>query len=389
MAFKVMAVTTIIFFMIIAFATPAPPRELPRRLYIGPYESDVTLGGSTGFKAMIDRVRPFGMNAVALGTRADAGELFAVAEQEAFYLIFKTTYDLDRSWWDDAVSNTGQAAATAAEAITAVAMPYLIAYDLRDEPSLDDEQKLCAIIDAVRARDPGAAATTVLIGRGRGDLLFDRCQPDTLYLDVYPFIEESEIGDFSMRAFGYDDLDFVEYIRYFTRRAQADTPLWIILQTHGTSWPTYDLRAPTPSELRAMQWMALGEGATGIFYFHWGSMQTWIGLRDNPELFKEAASFAQTVRPFEKLIVAWRKQRDWFSVLGGAYVSTLKDTRDSTQYALVVNREVTGPKQVQLQAPLSGVFTDLETGERYTSGASLVLAPGEGRIFRFSLSVPK
>lgn len=381
---KVVTLIALSAFTLIASAAPPPPRELPRRLYIGPYESESTLGGPTGFKALIDLVRPFGMNAVALGTRADSKELFEVAEREAFYLIFKTTYDLDRSWWDDEVPHTEQAAATAADVITAMTMPYLIAYDLRDEPSLDDERKLCTIIDAVRARDRGAAATSVLIGRNRGELLFERCQPDTLYIDVYPFLEESEVGDFSMRAFGYADLDFAEYIWYFTCRARADTPLWVILQTHGTDWPTYDLRAPTPAELRAMQWMALGEGATGIFYFHWGSMQTWIGLKDNPELFKEAASFAQTVRPFEKLIVAWRKQQDWFAVSGRTYVSTLKNTRDDAQYALVVNRKVTAATQVQLKAPLPGVFTDFETGTRHTSGSSIVLAPGEGRIFRFS-----
>lgn len=384
MSSKIILVVSFLVCTITALAIPAPRSELPRRLYIGPYESDTTLGGSAGFKAMIDRVRPFGMNAVALGTRADAKDLFETAEQEAFYLVFKTTYDLDRSWWNDTTPNTKQAAAIAANTVTAVAMPYLIGYDLRDEPSLDDELKLCAIIDAVRVRDPGVAATSVLIGRDRGDLLFERCQPDTLYIDVYPFLETSEVGDFSMRAFGYDDLDFVTYIRHFTRRSQVDTPLWVILQTHGTSWPTYDLRSPTPTELRAMQWMALGEGATGIFYFHWGSMQTWIGLKDNPELFKEAAYFAQTVRPLEELITAWRKQRDWFAVSGDTYVSTLEDTRDGTRYALVVNREVTAAKQIQLRAPVLGVFEDLATGIQHVSGKPIMLAPGGGKIFRFT-----
>ena len=52
MRFRVLTVTPLVLFMLAAFATPSPSRELPRRLYIGPYESDITLGGAAGFEAM-------------------------------------------------------------------------------------------------------------------------------------------------------------------------------------------------------------------------------------------------------------------------------------------------------------------------------------------------
>jgi hypothetical protein len=50
--------------------------------------------------------------------------------------------------------------------------------------------------------------------------------------------------------------------------AGKDKPVWAILEcTDGGQWVRDDMRAPTPTEIRAEVWMAIINGATGIGYF--------------------------------------------------------------------------------------------------------------------------
>lgn len=73
--------------------------------------------------------------------------------------------------------------------------------------------------------------------------MFRDSNPDISLLDVYPIAYDNPPCDYSMKGFGYDPVDFVQfgqndddfenYIRAMTRFKEAGDPLWLILQIHN------------------------------------------------------------------------------------------------------------------------------------------------------------
>ena len=213
-----------------------------------------------------------------------------------------------------------------------------------------------------------------------------------------------------MRGFGYNNLDYVDYIRRFTRFKTPEQPLWVLLQTHKTDWPNYKLREPSAAELRAMNWLALGEGASGFFYFHWTSAQTWRGLADNPDLLAEVGHFSRRVRALETLLLSWHKTDDAFFVADTsrnddsdqfAYTSTLStaqvvppegeltaQAQREDMYVLLVNRDVTNTRTFTLEmlptlgTPDTVELLNAESGALQTLSDPITLAPGDAALFQ-------
>jgi hypothetical protein len=208
-----------------------------------------------------------------------------------------------------------------------------------------------------------------------------------MLLDVYPAAAGSGTCQLSMDGFGYPHVDFVDYIRFLARHKPVSTPLWLILQTHRyDSGDLHALRQPTIEEVRQQNWLALGEGATGVFWFVYSSQQGWTGLRDNPELFHEVAVFAHRLRPLRGTLLGLNRVSDRFQVSsrGRAYVSTLSTADGSALYAIAVNRDCDQAQELAIQAPtLRGALVDMESGQRYELGQSIPTNPGDGRILRF------
>lgn len=221
------------------------------------------------------------------------------------------------------------------------------------------------------------------------------CPPDILLINLYPFNQASAPGDLAMRGFGYHELDYLHYIRRYTRFQLPEQAFWVLLQTHKTNWPGYTLREPSPEELRVMQWLAVGEGASGFFYFHWTSAQTWRGLADNPALLDEVSRFAERIRALEPLLLRWRKADDMVFVqrrgLGDdsehkIYSSTLRDDNGDL-YALVVNRDVLQAREFWLETlPTLHIsrLVNVETQESHALDEAIRLAAGEAALFRLS-----
>jgi hypothetical protein len=188
-----------------------------------------------------------------------------------------------------------------------------------------------------------------------------------------------------LTGFGYADLDFAGYTRLVAKTKPAATPLWMILQTHsfGTGG-ALSLRAPSAAEVRMQHWLAIGEGATGIFWFIYSSQQGWLGLVDNPPLYQEVAALAQRVKPLRSLLLSLHKGEDRFTIAGGTnpYISTLTSSDGKQSYAVAVNRDCQAPQKLTINSPLlKGRLRDLESGQIYAQGQPIMLQPGDGRIF--------
>ncbi|WP_018467244.1 beta-galactosidase [Calidithermus timidus] len=356
---------------------------------LGVFASTVALEGATGIKRMVQRLEAHKMNAAIVQMHSKDKDLFRLAEGAGIKLLFAPAYELDRSWWGSdgkTFPDTPEQARKAAEEIIGgvKSEKSLLGYVLYDEPGPELISRVCRITQAFRQADPERAVTGVFIGTDPGrQRLVRECQPNVVLIDVYPFTRESKPGDFTMRGF-FSSLDFVDYIRSYSRYLEG-RPLWVLLQTHGTDWEGYKLREPSRAELRAMNWMALGEGADGIFYFHWSSFQTWRGLGDNPELLSEVGDFAERIQPIKGLLAGLeRVEGEFFAHPTDPhhYVSTLQRGNSPEEYVVVVNRDVQRSRNIAVISARTARLRDLLSGRVYALGEAIRLGPGDGRIFQ-------
>lgn len=355
---------------------------------LGVYEDANLLDGNPEtFEALVADLRAHGFDSVMLtngsATRDDA--LLTTADRLGFAVYFAPAFELEGQWWPATVPADLPTARRVLAPLVAQlkAHPSLQGYYVADEPGLDRRAKLALAVQVFREEDPTRPVLPVLIGLDRVGPLFAAAQPDVLALDIYPVGANNPLCDFTLTGFGYTTYDFVRYVRAVTRTKPTSTPLWTILQTHRLDG-LYALREPAPVEVRLQHWLALGEGATGLFWFVYSSQQGWTGLRDNPALYDEAAALARRTAPLRPLLGRLRPATTTrFAVAGGAnpYLSTLLGP-DGATYVVVVNRDCQRGQDLTVTSrALRGQLRDLESGQHYPLGAPIPVPPGDGRLF--------
>jgi hypothetical protein len=190
-----------------------------------------------------------------------------------------------------------------------------------------------------------------------------------------------------MRGFGYQNFSMSYYIRELTKSKPADQPLYVILQSHKFGAPTdsYQLRAPSVAEMRGEYWVAIGEGAHGIFWFIYSSQQGWTGLKDSTTLMNEASALALRTNPLKAtLLNTKRNATELFFANNGGYASTLTSKDGTKKYAVVANiGNCSGTQNLTITSSQSGQLKDLETNQIYNIGDSIAFQPGDGKIFEF------
>jgi len=372
--------------------TPDPKAYFP----LGVFEDGNMFGGDAGvFRMVINDLTSHGFDSIMFTNNNASRDapMLQVSDELGFNVFFMPASDWNKTWWTEEIPTTEAAARQAAEPVVQhfSSHPSFKGYIVKDEPRKAAKEKVALMTQALQELDPSRPAMPILIGTDRVEPIFQAAQPDILLIDVYPAGYDNPIGDFTLTGFGYQNIDFVGYIRQVTRSRPATTPLWIILQTHkfGDGGP-FSLREPTPAEVRAQNWLAIGEGATGIFWFIYSSQQGWKGLVDNPPLYQEVTSLAQRVSPLRETLLHLQKVEDQFEVEGDAnrYISTLATTDKQKWYVIVVNTDCTQSQTLAMypsdligqQFNKSVQLRDMETSEVYSIGEPVLFAPGDGKM---------
>lgn len=320
--------------------------------------------------------------------RADS--ILTVTDQMNFNAVAAFDYDLWRSWWPDTVATTIDNARSAIYPLVDRVKnhPSLKGYNLIDEPNLSMKDKVALAVQAFRERDSIHPAMPVLIDDNIIPTLFDYSKPDVMLLDVYPVSYNSAPCD--LRINGGEDM--VTYIRRAVITRPADKPLWFILQAHSFGDGTQDwhLRTPSPTEARMEQWLALGEGGTGFFWFiyDWDQGGDLLG---SPALYTEVADLARRVGPLRTNLLSSHKVDDKVTVAGsnaGAYASTLINN-DGKYYVIAVNRSCQNQSLTLQSSSLTGQLKDIETNQTFAFNTPVDFRAGDGRMFELvSLSIP-
>jgi hypothetical protein len=359
---------------------------------IGVFEDANQIDTAERFEDLINDLQSRGMDTVLFTNNfvTTQAPLLDISDRLGFNVIFAPIGDLDRRWWSESVSTDIETARSVIGPIVdrLSGHPSVRGYSIVDEPDVSLLDKVALAVRAFRERDPSRPAMPVLVGLDRGDQIFNAARPDVMLIDVYPIGKSNGPCDLQMTGFGYPGLDFVEYVRAMTRSKPAGVPLWFVLQTHGVDWA--NLREPSPAEIRLQHWLAIGEGAKGIFWFTYSTQQGWRGLEDNARLYTEATALAGRIRPHRETLLRLRKGPNTFVVggaSGAAYVSTLVNPDDGRLYAVVANRDCTGEREVSILGPdRAASLVDLESGQTLAIGSPIKLGSGDGRIFELKPS---
>jgi hypothetical protein len=364
----------------------APSRPADAYFPVGVFEdANLVSGDATEFAAMLRDLKSHGLDSVMFTNnfaRRDA-HLLDISDDLGIKVFMLPAGDLNTDWWPASIPADAETARQAAQPIVDLLRPHpsFQGYIVKDEPGLGDLDKVALMTQAFKELDPARHVAPLLVGIDRVEPIFAAAQPDVMLVDVYPAGRTNKPCDFTMTGFGYQDLDFVSYIRLVTRSRSAGTPLWAILQTHQFE---DSLRQPTPAEVRAQYWLAIGEGAKGIFWFIYSSQPGWVGLADNPALYRQVAALAQRTAPLRGALLNLHKVVDKFRIAGArkAYISTLVSASGASVYVVAVNMDCKQAHKLSISSPVfNGQLKDLETDRIYALGASIVFPPGDGKIF--------
>jgi hypothetical protein len=354
---------------------------------LGVFEDANILGGNeTFFRTIIDDLKNHGLDTIMFANNFSQRDstLLQASDEMGFNVYMSPAGDLNETWWSTDIPTRRDKALEAARNIIAYwkTHPSLKGYIVKDEPGLHEINKVQLMNQAFRELDPARPAMPILIGVDRVGPIFEKAQPNVMLIDVYPFGAQNPPCDLTMTGFGYQNYDFVSYIRTVTQNKPPSTPLWMILQTHNF---LNQLREPSRTEVREQHWLAIGEGVKGIFWFIYSSQQGWTGLVDNPPLYDEVSSLVKRTDALRSVLAGLQKVEDQFSVTGNRrqshYISTLRSS-DNRTYIVVVNKDCQNAQKLIIKPLIPGSqLKDLETSTLYRLGSPILFPPGDGKIF--------
>jgi hypothetical protein len=332
------------------------------------------VGGPGAMDAMITDLRAHNLSSVMFtnGSLREADALADVSDARDFPVYASWAMgELNEQWWNLAST---QNIATARQLIGPMVdqlkvHPSIRGYNLLDDATPDKNELMRLAVQVFRERDPGRPASPMMVANDLGRQVFDYVRPDAFLTYNYPVGATSTPCSWG--------LGFADAIRYTTQNKPSSVPLWLVLQTHKwMSGPVAtNIRYPTVEEVRLQNWIAVGEGAQGIWWFIYSSQQGWVGLHDQPVLYAEVADNARRTTALPR----FTKQADLVSA-GRDYASTMTDS-NSARYVVAANTSCAA-RNVTLTSTLAGRLLDVESGQTFAFGEPIPFRGGDGRIFR-------
>lgn len=354
-------------------------------------------GGATNtpaaFETMIDSIQAKGLDTVLFTNSFNQYHLplLDVSDRKGMNVIWGGPMgELQTQWFGSTASATiDSARSIIGPLVDQVKIhPSVRGYNLLDDTTLAVSEKMKLAVQVYQEHDATRAASPVYIGGN--EKVFDTAQSNTFLTYYYPAKAIKNVCDWNFTSSTVND--FSINLRNISRNKPDATPFWTVLQTHGayattTTDPNVSpntLRTPTPEEVSLQNWIALGEGSKGIFWFIYSTEDFWTGLKDNPTLFTKVGELAARTKPLTSLLLPLVKTNDYFTLsgTGNRYISTLVDPYTGKYYVVVANALCSGSQDVTVTSSVfTGNLHDVETGQTIAMGTPITLSAGDGKIF--------
>lgn len=199
---------------------------------------------------------------------------------------------------------------------------------------------------------PGTVTYAVLGDGWQDQAPLWRDAVDVMGLDPYPLTRHRD-----------NDLAMVgEWTRLGREAVMASRPVWMVLQyfqlTAAGGWPSYE-------QLRAMSWMAIVEGARGLFYWSFGTRGlTWVkDLKLREQRWDDLVRVTREIKALEPVLLAPDAAVASAESSGGAVRALGKQLGDGRRYLFAYNTRKTPTTVVWTLAASATGTVDLATGQ--------------------------
>ncbi|MGH7314359.1 MAG: hypothetical protein ACREJV_14375 [Candidatus Rokuibacteriota bacterium] len=223
---------------------------------------------------------------------------------------------------------------------------------------------------------PGTLTYGVLGNGWEGQAPLWRDAVDVMGLDPYPITKPR--GQNHLAEVG-------EWTRLGQDAVQRSRPLWMVIQyfplTSAGGWPTRE-------ELRAMSWMAIVEGARGLFYWSFGNRGlAWVkDPREREQRWQDLVQVTKEIKVLEPVLLA-----EDATVLAGEPNATLrtlgKRGPDGARYLFAYNTGKTPASATWTLAAPARTVEDLDGGPApaLSNGTRLAVEFGPYAVKRLRL----
>jgi hypothetical protein len=163
-----------------------------------------------------------------------------------------------------------------------------------DEQSADMVPSVFRQYRTLAAAAPGSVTYGVLGDGKEAQAPLWRDALDVMGLDPYPILKPAGQNDLAMVG---------EWTRLGQDAVKRSRPVWMVLQyfpnTAAGGWPT-------ESDLRAMSWMAIVDGARGLLYWSFGEKGlAWVkDPREREQKWAELVRITREIKALEPVLLA-------------------------------------------------------------------------------------
>lgn len=252
--------------------------------------------------------------------------------------------------------------------------PGVVGYYVQDEPQISVQPQTFHQYGLVKAADPSGFTFAVVNQPTRAGMWRDTV--DVLGVDPYPIVYANpsidnlaEVGDWTRSAY---------------QAVHGSRPVWTVIQffqaTTQSAWPT-------EQQLHDMSWMAIVEGATGLFYWEYGIRGLYL-VKDPVQkaaLYQELSDVTKEIKSLEPVLLSPDAPVIAANSQNGTVVTKTKVGADGTRYLFAYNHgksPVTA--QFTLAAPATSVL-DYDTGTTCAPDTSTtfygVFQPYQAHVF--------
>jgi hypothetical protein len=255
----------------------------------------------------------------------------------------------------------------------------VVGYYVGDEPRLSRQPETFHQYGLIKANDPSGFNLAVF--NTPLDLAFWKDTVDVIGIDAYPIAY----------AAGNDLSEVADRTRAAYRAGLGSRPVWTVIQffqqTSIAAWPTQ-------SQLHDMSWMAIVEGATGLFYWSYGErgLQTVTNPTDHAALYQELINVTTEIKSLEPVLLSPDAAVITANSASGIVFTKSKIGSDGTRYLFSYNY-TSSPVTAQftLAQPAASII-DYDTGVTAAPDSSItfsgVFQPYQAHVFLISDTAP-
>jgi len=254
--------------------------------------------------------------------------------------------------------------------------PGLAGFYTMDERPADQVPLVFRQYQQLAAAAPGSVTYGVLGDGWESQAPLWRDALDVMGLDPYPITKPAGQNDLAMVG---------EWTRLGQDAVKHSRPVWMVLQyfplTAAGGWPT-------ESELRAMSWMAIIEGARGLLYWSFGEKGlAWVkDAKEKEKRWAELVRVTKEIKALEPVLLAPDAPVVARESSGGT-VRTLGKAMPDARYLFAYNTRNTSTRVTWTLATPTAEVTELGGGPPGTvlEGATLTADFGPYEIRRLRL----